>query len=116
LSQDTPSEVSNVRPRCWGAVYNAWHARHFGASSALALSFRMRAMRSPTSPVSSGYARLCLSLRIHVEYSSCRMRLFATGFTLPWQLVAAQDPGPMYLCESFSAAPTEIGKAHSVSN
>ena len=25
------------------------------------------------------------------------MRLPATGFTLPWQLVAAQEPGPMYL-------------------
>jgi hypothetical protein len=24
------------------------------------------------------------------------MRLPATGFTLPWQLVAAQEPGPMY--------------------
>ena len=24
------------------------------------------------------------------------MRLPATGFTLPWQLVAAQDPGPIY--------------------
>src|SRR5215469_2675990 len=25
------------------------------------------------------------------------MRLSATGFTLPWQAVAAQEPGPMYL-------------------
>src|SRR5271168_2507920 len=34
---------------------------------------------------------------IQVEYSFCRMRLPATGFTLPWQLVAAQEPGPTYL-------------------
>jgi NADH:ubiquinone oxidoreductase subunit E len=43
---------------------------------------------------------------IHVEYSFCRMRLPATGFTLPWQLVDAQDPGPMYLLESFCAKST----------
>ncbi len=31
------------------------------------------------------------------------MRLPATGFTLPWQLVAAQEPGPMYLdCSGVS--------------
>src|SRR5271170_44668 len=34
---------------------------------------------------------------IQVEYSFCRMRLLATGLTLPWQLVAAQEPGPTYL-------------------
>ena len=34
-------------------VYSAWHARHFGDSSAFAPSFRMRAMRSPISPVSA---------------------------------------------------------------
>jgi hypothetical protein len=28
------------------------------------------------------------------------MRLSATGFTLPWQLVAAHEPGPMYFCGS----------------
>lgn len=28
------------------------------------------------------------------------MRLPGTGLTLPWQLVAAQDPGPMYLMGS----------------
>src|SRR5258707_15884577 len=60
----------------------------------------MRAMRSPTSPVSAWYARLCLSCKIQVVYSVCRMRLSATGFTLPWQLVAAQDPGPIYFCGS----------------
>src|SRR6476660_9508353 len=33
------------------------------------------------------------------------MRLPAIGFTLPWQLVAAHDPGPMYFpVPSFSAA------------
>src|ERR1700688_2486794 len=63
----------------------------------------MRAMRSPMSPVSAWYAWLCLSLTIHVEYSFCRMRLPATGLTLPWQLVAAQEPGPMY----FTGSPFE---------
>src|SRR5258708_3273288 len=29
------------------------------------------------------------------------MRLSATGFTLPWQLVAAQEPGPIYFCASL---------------
>jgi len=28
------------------------------------------------------------------------MRLPAIGFTLPWQLVAAQEPGPMYFVGS----------------
>jgi hypothetical protein len=28
------------------------------------------------------------------------MRLPATGLTLPWQLVAAQEPGPRYFCGS----------------
>jgi hypothetical protein len=44
------------------------------------------------------------------------MRLSATGFTLPWQLVAAQEPGPMYVGESFSAAPRKLGNTHDVSN
>src|SRR6266481_2523724 len=43
---------------------------------------------------------------IHVEYSFCKMRLPVMGFTLPWQLVAAQEPGPMYLLNSFCAART----------
>ena len=38
-----------------------------------------------------------------VEYSFCKMRLPATGLTLPWQLVAAQEPGPMY----FAGSPFE---------
>src|SRR5580704_14933835 len=42
---------------------------------------------------------------IHVEYSFWRMRLPATGLTLPWQLVAAQEPGPMY----FTGSPFESG-------
>ena len=58
-------------------------------------------MRSPTSPVSAWYARLCLSCKIHVEYSFCRILLPATGLTLPWQLVAAQEPGPMYFTGSL---------------
>src|SRR5258708_28263539 len=41
---------------------------------------------------------------IHVEYSFCRIRLPTMGFTLPWQLVAAHEPGPRYLMGSFSAA------------
>src|SRR5882724_11712806 len=63
-------------------------------------------MRSPKSPVKAWYARLCLSLMIHVEYSFCRIRLLATDFTLPWQLVAAHEPGPMYLLDSFCAEST----------
>lgn len=55
-------------------------------------------MRSPISPVSAWYARLCLSLVIQVEYSFCKIRLPTTGVTLPWQLVAAQEPGPIYFC------------------
>jgi hypothetical protein len=39
-------------------------------------------------------------LTIQVEYSFCRIRLPATGLTLPWQLVAAQEPGPIYLTGS----------------
>jgi len=30
-------------------------------------------MRCPTSPVSAWYARLCLSFKIHVVYSVCRI-------------------------------------------
>src|SRR5437868_11677075 len=55
-------------------------------------------MRPPISLVSAWYARLCLSFKIHVLYSVCKIRLPATGFTLPWQLVAAHDPGPIYFC------------------
>src|SRR5882757_9683059 len=47
---------------------------------------------------------------IHVEYSFCKMRLPAMGFTLPWQLVAAQEPGPMYLLGSF-CAESNAGRA-----
>ena len=64
-------------------------------------------MRSPMSPVSAAYAWLCLSLTIQVEYSFCRMRLPITGLTLPWQLVAAQDPGPIY----FTGSPLESGSS-----
>jgi hypothetical protein len=35
------------------------------------------------------------------------MRLPATGFTLPWQLVAAHEPGPMYLTGSGVSAEEE---------
>jgi hypothetical protein len=35
------------------------------------------------------------------------MRLPATGFTLPWQLVAAQEPGPMYLDASGVSVEAE---------
>src|SRR5215467_6708957 len=31
------------------------------------------------------------------------------GFTLPWQLVAAHDPGPMYLTGSFSCVRSKDG-------
>jgi len=72
-------------------------------------------MRSPISPVSAWYARLCLSFKIHVVYSVCRIRLSATGFTLPWQLVAAQEPGPIYFCGSpadfADCAPAGIANA-----
>jgi hypothetical protein len=38
------------------------------------------------------------------------MRLPATGFTLPWQLVAAQEPGPMYLdCSGVSVEADKAG-------
>jgi hypothetical protein len=46
---------------------------------------------------------------IHVEYSFCKIRLPRTGLMLPWQLVAAQEPGPMYLPGSFSAARRKDG-------
>lgn len=40
------------------------------------------------------------------------MRLPATGFTLPWQLVAAQEPGPMYFTGSpFESAGLAAGVA-----
>jgi hypothetical protein len=35
------------------------------------------------------------------------MRLPAMGFTLPWQLVAAQEPGPMYLIGSGVSVAAE---------
>src|SRR5271155_4623738 len=37
---------------------------------------------------------------IQVEYSFCRIRLPAIGLMLPWQLVAAHEPGPMYFIGS----------------
>src|SRR5580704_7067020 len=37
------------------------------------------------------------------------MRLPATGLTLPWQLVAAQAPGPMYLMGSLESLFAEAG-------
>jgi hypothetical protein len=101
LSQLTPSEISNARPRCSGVVESVWHAKHFPDSSALVPSLRMRAILSPPSLVSAWYARLCLSFKIQVVYSVCRIRLSTTGLTLPWQLVAAQEPGPMYFCASL---------------
>src|ERR1700733_11149219 len=33
-------------------------------------------------------------------YSFWKMRLSARGFTLPWQLVELQEPGPVYLLAS----------------
>jgi hypothetical protein len=40
------------------------------------------------------------------------MRLPATGLTLPWQLVAAQEPGPMYFTGSaFASAGLASGSA-----
>ena len=71
------------------------------------LNFRMRAMRWPTGLVSAWYARLCLSCKIQVEYSFWKTRLPAIGFTLPWQLVAAQEPGPMYFMGSGVSAEEE---------
>ena len=43
-------------------------------------------MRSETELSSTSVARACLSCTTHVVYSVCRMRLPATGRTLPWQL------------------------------
>src|SRR5215475_5188408 len=44
------------------------------------------------------------------------MRLSDTGFTLPWQAVAAQEPGPMYLAwlgDGEDCAPALAGnKVH----
>jgi len=57
--------------------------------------------------VSAEEARLCLSCKIQVEYSFCKMRLPTTGFTLPWQLVAAQEPGPIYLAGSAVSVEAE---------
>jgi hypothetical protein len=54
-------------------------------------------MRSPTAPVSAEKARECLSLTIHVLYSFWRTRLSERGWMPPWQLVEAQEPGPVYL-------------------
>jgi hypothetical protein len=42
-----------------------------------------------------------------VEYSFWRIRLPATGLTLPWQLVAEQEPGPMYLTGSLESVEGE---------
>jgi hypothetical protein len=53
---------------------------------------------------------------IQVEYSFCRMRLSATGFTLPWQLVAAHDPGPRYFADSACPARTIKGHPQHASN
>jgi hypothetical protein len=41
------------------------------------------------------------------------MRLSARGFTLPWQLVELQDPGPVYLLVSAGgfAALGRLGEA-----
>ena len=35
------------------------------------------------------------------------MRLPATGLTLPWQLVAAQEPGPIYFTGSLESLDVE---------
>src|SRR5882762_650767 len=40
-------------------------------------------------------------------YSFWKIRLSARGFTLPWQLVELQEPGPVYLLASAGGFPGE---------
>src|SRR5262245_27883337 len=44
------------------------------------------------------------------------MRLPAVGLTLPWQLVAAQEPGPIYLPGSFWARAENRGASNKTQN
>jgi hypothetical protein len=37
------------------------------------------------------------------------MRLSARGFTLPWQLVELQEPGPVYLAASAGGFAARVG-------
>src|SRR5208282_4935181 len=57
----------------------------------------MLAMRSPTLPVNASKDLECLSFTIHVLYSFWRTSFSVRGKMLPWQLVEAQEPGPVYL-------------------
>ena len=102
LAAHAIAQIERFRARFGAGRESEWQARHFGASSDFPMP-RMRPMRSPTGLVSALYARECLSCTTQMLYSFWKMRVSARGLTLPWQLVAAQPPGPTYLPVSLGA-------------
>jgi len=92
---------------------SAWHARHFGVLCAFAPNFRIRAMRSLTSPVNAWYARLCLSWMIQ----GSNIILAESGY--PQWLNACHDNSsprmnlaPMYLPRFPFRAESKNRKRH----
>src|SRR6516165_851869 len=55
-------------------------------------------MRMDTGLESTVYARACLSCAAQILNSFCFIRIggVSLGLTLPWQLLAAHPPGPLY--------------------
>src|SRR5512138_2170762 len=91
----------------WGTS-SAWQARHL-CSVLGALIFRIFAMRSDTGLDSTMKARECLSCAAQMLYSFCGMRVSDLGRTLPWQLLAAQPPGPLNMPGLRAVAPDGAG-------
>src|SRR4029077_7986117 len=59
--------------------------------------FRVFPIRSETGVLRTAKAFACLSCAIQIVYSFWKMRVVVFGCTLPWQLLAAHPPGPLYL-------------------
>src|SRR4029077_14266646 len=95
LSQLTPSFTSKSRPFSAGETARAWHARHFGAFSALPIP-RIEAMRCDTGFCKTDQALACLSFTTQMLYSFCRMGVTFMGWMPPWHATALHEPGPRY--------------------
>src|SRR5450432_2942867 len=63
-------------------------------------------MRMETGLERTWKARACLSCPAQMLYSFCGTRVTVLGRMLPWQLLAAQPPAPLYLPTTVSAART----------
>src|SRR6476469_3217008 len=96
FSQLTPSSMPKVWARFSLGTSREWQIRHFWAWSGRPI-FKILPMRSETGLESTLKALACLSCPAQMVYSFWKMRVTVLGWTLPWQLLAAQLPAPLYL-------------------